>query len=262
VDSRPVRICVLWSEGIFLTLTVPEVQFEHEPSRPGSGATYATAGARRSRLERFLDDLMIRTNESPYDINDANLHNSASSMVGDMASQNQNPESDSFAYMETLLESLAVLGRLGNALDILAQRVPAEIYTLVESSVEEAAERADFARRASILGTGDTVTSKLDAVASVLQSMSSASSALASDSVVAVGSLRGKDGFLRGSSLRLPALESASKLVDQETLRDLFWTIYSKLDAVAQGLRVISEVSNRIGSVSNISSASHRSAHK
>ncbi|THH02605.1 hypothetical protein EW026_g281 [Hermanssonia centrifuga] len=30
-------------------------------------------------------------------------------------------------------------------------------------------------------------------------------------------------------------------------MKDLFWTLYSKLDAVAQGLRVVYEVSNRIG---------------
>ena len=51
------------------------------------------------------------------------------------------------------------------------------------------------------------------------------------------------------SSLRLAALESVEKQVDHEVLRDLFWTLYSKLDAVTQGLRVVYEVSNRIGSV-------------
>ena len=35
-----------------------------------------------------------------------------------------------------------------------------------------------------------------------------------------------------------------------ETLRDLFWTTYSKLDAVLQGLRVVWEVASRIGGVS------------
>jgi exocyst complex component 4 len=59
-----------------------------------------------------------------------------------------------------------------------------------------------------------------------------------------------QSGFLRASSLRLAALESSAKRVDHETLKDFFWTVYSKLDAVTQGLRVVYEVSNRIGSVS------------
>lgn len=37
-----------------------------------------------------------------------------------------------------------------------------------------------------------------------------------------------------------------------ETLRDLFWTLYSKLDAVLQGFRVSYEVSMRITEVSPI----------
>lgn len=56
-------------------------------------------------------------------------------------------------------------------------------------------------------------------------------------------------GLLSASSLRLAALESTAKQVDHETLKDFFWTQYSKLDAISQGLRVVFEVSNRIGSV-------------
>lgn len=58
-------------------------------------------------------------------------------------------------------------------------------------------------------------------------------------------------GYFPGSSLRLAALEPSTQQVDQEILRDFFWTLYSKVDAVSQGLRVIYEVANRIGSVSN-----------
>ena len=50
--------------------------------------------------------------------------------------------------------------------------------------------------------------------------------------------------------LRLTALESSTKLLDQDVLRDFFWTLYSKLIAVSEGLRVVYEVANRIGSVS------------
>jgi exocyst complex component 4 len=60
--------------------------------------------------------------------------------------------------------------------------------------------------------------------------------------------LTGQTNLFNASQLRLAALESPAKHADVETLKDLFWTLYSKLDAVCQGLRVVSEVSNRIGS--------------
>jgi exocyst complex component 4 len=52
-----------------------------------------------------------------------------------------NPEADSFGYIETLLEALAVLGRLGSALETLVQRVPGEIHGLVEATLDEVEER-------------------------------------------------------------------------------------------------------------------------
>lgn len=58
----------------------------------------------------------------------------------------------------------------------------------------------------------------------------------------------GYDKLLPARALRLAALEMSTKRGDQEIMKDFFWTLYSKLDAVAQGLRVIYEVSNRIGS--------------
>ena len=51
------------------------------------------------------------------------------------------------------------------------------------------------------------------------------------------------------TNLRLTALESSTKRLDAEILRDLFWTLYSKLIAVSEGLRVVYDVANRIGSV-------------
>jgi exocyst complex component 4 len=155
----------------------------------------------------------------------------------------RNPESDSFAYMETLLESLAVLSKLGSALDIVGQRLPGEIFSLVETTLAEVGERAEYGRRGSMFaalsGTGAL---KSDAMF-VFPSGNTTGSVGMSTSVAPKG------GFLNASTLRLAALESSSKRVDHETLKDFFWTVYSKLDAVTQGLRVVYEVSNRIGSV-------------
>lgn len=122
------------------------------------------------------------------------------------------------------MESLAILGQLGTALDIVAQRLPVEIYALVENTIEEVNERAEFNKRATLLATGP-----------------------AGRPAVFTSSRQ-----LPQSTLRLTSLESGVKPVDQEVLRDLFWTLYSKLDAVLQGLRAVFEVSNRICLVSRI----------
>lgn len=155
----------------------------------------------------------------------------------------RNPEANSFAYMETLLESLAVLGKLGSALDNVAQRLPAEIFALVESTLDEVGERAEYGRTSSMLAVnGGTGSGRNDGV----YIFSSA------NSTAGVGtSVAPKAGLLNSSCLRLAALESTAKQVDHETLKDFFWTVYSKLDAVSQGLRVVYEVVNRIGSVSS-----------
>lgn len=151
---------------------------------------------------------------------------------------NHNPEADSFSYMETILESLAVLGRLGSALDNVVQRVPIEIYNLVDGTLEEVSDRAEYGRRGSmyaILG-GHSRTEGVYTFTGVDTS--------------SLNSKMGLRTYLNPSCLRLSALESSAKQVDHEILKDFFWTLYSKMNAVAQGLRVVYEVANRIGSVS------------
>ena len=66
---------------------------------------------------------------------------SLASMAGVNADPPTNPEADSYAYMETLLEALASLGRLGSGLETLAQRMPGEIHTMVEVTLDEVEER-------------------------------------------------------------------------------------------------------------------------
>lgn len=56
------------------------------------------------------------------------------------------------------------------------------------------------------------------------------------------------------SLLRLSASETNTLASSVETLRDLFWTLYSKLDAVLQGFRVSYEVASRISEVRSPSS--------
>ncbi|KAJ3217398.1 hypothetical protein HDU67_007981 [Dinochytrium kinnereticum] len=48
-----------------------------------------------------------------------------------------NPESDSFSYMKTLLESLFIIGRLPDAIEIVRERLPVEVYYVVERTIQE-----------------------------------------------------------------------------------------------------------------------------
>ncbi|GBB95205.1 hypothetical protein RclHR1_00250003 [Rhizophagus clarus] len=52
-----------------------------------------------------------------------------------------NPETDSFYYMEILMESLATLGKLPQALETITQRIPIELYQLVDKTIAEVEER-------------------------------------------------------------------------------------------------------------------------
>ena len=241
-----------------------------------SSPTARTSYTQHSRLSRYLQDLSLRPNDPPGDVDDggsasgqgmsgtpsysnsggpsaAASFSSLSNLANAGPSQNQrNPEADSFVYVETLLESLSVLGKLGGGLDIVAQRLPSEIFALVDGTVDEVSERAEYSRRTSLLfgintGSKDhstyTVTSK-HAVAGGLPLNIPNS---------LVDATRARHGLqISPLQLRLTALESSTKHADHEVLRDLFWTLYSKLDAVMQGLRVVYEVANRIGSVSQI----------
>ena len=210
----------------------------------------------------------MRPNDPPFDINDSNYRHSLSGGLSSIAStsalsalassnpsQPQNPEADSFAYIEMLLESLAALGKLGTGLDIVAQKLPGEIFSLIEVTIEEVSERAEYGRRGSMIGMIDSgsASGRL-ADLSILSTSALTSNALGIAGVAVATALQGpvlstRRALLQATQLRLTALESSTKVLDQEVLKDFFWTLYSKLIAVSEGLRVVFEVANRIGSV-------------
>ncbi|KAG5635065.1 hypothetical protein H0H81_012546 [Sphagnurus paluster] len=202
-----------------------------------SELTPTSPSLRPSRQIRFLNELAIKPNEPPIDLSDLSTSNNIqpSASLATTSTTPHNPEADSFAYMETLIESLAVLGKLGSALDNIAQRLPSEIFNLVETTLDEVEERAEYGRRATIFGFSGTIGRSEVYI-------------FTADNPTVGPTIPPKGAFLKAASLRLAALESSSKRVDHETLKDLFWTLYSKFDAVAQGLRVIYEVANRVGS--------------
>lgn len=142
----------------------------------------------------------------------ADSHASLSSILehgGDL----ENPEADSFAYIETLLEALAVLGRLGIALNRLVQRVGGEVHALIEVTLDEVESRTELRREE------------------------------AAAEIVNIKPLTGAGG--------LPiALYTVGPPHHTALLKDLFWTLYSKLAAVLEGHRIVYEVSRWISSVS------------
>jgi exocyst complex component 4 len=221
-------------------LSVPRVDFDEEKNitslKPPS-----------SRLVTYLHELALKTNDSPQDpSNRASIDVllAAAANSTDPTQNLQNPESDSFTYLETILESLAILGKLGSALETVTQRLPMELYSLAETTIDEVKERTEFNKRLPGLSNTNVVAAKTlvaymyvdpkasDPAKGVVQGVAG----LASDKPVA-------------SMLRLCALENSASNTDHEVLRDLFWTLYSKLDAVSQSMRVIYEAANRIGSV-------------
>lgn len=113
-----------------------------------------------TRLARFLTDLSLKPSTDPLvaEPTDADADEQAAldatassptvprspllpSSSEAAAASRPNPEADSFVYIESLLESLACLGKLGQAIDTLSQRIPVETYNLVEATVEEVEER-------------------------------------------------------------------------------------------------------------------------
>ncbi|KAL6310091.1 Sec8 exocyst complex component-specific domain-containing protein [Sparassis latifolia] len=282
------------AQQTFAKIEFEEEGFVSEVKQPPSltSSPISPTSSRSSRLRRFLDDLALRPNDPPFDVDEQSFHNSTSGMgmsasastsalglstgpsltslptaglptgiattFGSVMTQpppSRNPEADSFGYIETLLESLAVLGKLGNSLDVVAQKLPGEIYALVDITIAEVEDRAEVGRRGSML-VAASGPSRLDNMLLLTAPGTSTGSmglgsGIAGVSVVpaAAHSLtHGRNVHLNATSLRLTALESSTKFGDQETLRDFLWTLYSKLDAVAQGLRIVYEVANRIGS--------------
>ncbi|KAH9996469.1 Sec8 exocyst complex component-specific domain-containing protein [Russula vinacea] len=267
-----------WAAYIVGQQSIPKVEFDDDPlssnesaQHPDSPSSPAARSShiQHSRLSRYLQDLSLRPNDPPGDVDDggsgsgqgisgtsnpggpsaAASYSSLSNLANAGPSQNQrNPEADSFVYIETLLESLSVLGRLGGGLDIIAQRLPSEIFALVDGTVDEVSERAEYNRRTSLL-YGINTGSK-DHSTYIVTSNHAVSGGLPLNMPSSlVGPTRSRHGLqISPLQLRLTALESSTKHADHEILRDLFWTLYSKLDAVMQGLRVVYEVANRIGS--------------
>jgi exocyst complex component 4 len=237
---------------------VPRVEFDDEKRASLTAITRSS-----SRLTAFLHNLNIKPNDT-YEARTSNIvttqnelpnGNNPNPSSAFTTNEAQNPESDSFAYLETILESLAILGKLGAALESVTQRLPMELYSLVESTIEEVDERTEFARR---LGSGglNVATGATGGRESVVAAKTGVGYIYVQPKPTASMTMVGNGGPTMGAAehspttlLRLSALENSASNADHEVLRDLFWTLYSKMDAVCQSIRVVYEVANRIGTV-------------
>lgn len=264
--------------------SLPVVRFgsDYTPSKPEARASDADSSAQSSdatlQLTRFLQSLRSRPSFDPNlasDIQEATLMTSTksvSALTGELKSPNgalvgsssdasdgagstelgasrpagrygaefdRNPEADSFVYIEMLLESLSRLGKLGAALEIVSQRLALEVHQLVDTTIDEVDARNEPLRRFSIALRPE----------SVLLASSSALARSFSESMRSSRSSFSLRTSRRASSmLRISAGETSALQRDGETMRDLFWTLFSKLDAVLQGHRVVYEVAGMIAS--------------
>ncbi|GAA6056040.1 hypothetical protein JCM3770_006995, partial [Rhodotorula araucariae] len=168
------------------------------------------------------------------------------------ARERRNPEVDSFAYIEMLLESLAALGKFAEAFDAVGQRIQGEMFALVEATVEEVEERNDLSNTFASTAAAPRPTSSLYSPPSPNPNNNASSGGgifasgpgSAAAAAAAVSGSWATDGV--AALLRLSATETNTLASSVETLRDLFWTLYSKMDAVLQGFRVAWEVAGRI----------------
>ena len=110
----------------------------------------------------------------------------------------RNPESDTFYYIELLVESLNKLGRLEAAVNTIKERLPNELFGIVNETNSEVDQKHPSSLRGAMSGSAGT------------------------------------QSYGKGNGLRA------------EVIYDLLWTLYAKLEAVAEGHRVFHDVTNSI----------------
>ncbi len=73
-----------------------------------------------------------------------------------------NPESDTFQYIRLVLEALNKMGRLQEAVDTIEQRLPVELFKVVEKSNNEVASRHPSILRAYASRKGSTSQTEIE----------------------------------------------------------------------------------------------------
>ncbi|CAO3591713.1 unnamed protein product [Absidia cylindrospora] len=116
----------------------------------------------------------------------------------------KNPETDSYYYMEIILEALAVLGEVPAALQTLQDRLPIEIHTLFETTIKQVESRHSVQHQQG-----------------------------------------SRDQNNKDEDSDIYCLDKANTDARNEILKDLLWTLYSKIEAVLRGHRFIETCAHR-----------------
>lgn len=130
--------------------------------------------------------------------------------------QMANPEQNSFIYIQLILETVNNLNRLPSLFEIVDQRLPIEIHKLVDKTVQEVAARFPKSLRDLQEYGGDSSEERGN-----------------SNNPSATGYLSDFFGPINGD-------------IGLNVLKDLVWTLYSKLSACLEGHRAFYEVSKAI----------------
>jgi exocyst complex component 4 len=138
----------------------------------------------------------------------------------------KNPEADTFAYIQLLVESLNSLGRLESAVETMAQRLPIELFRVVEKTTNEIEQRYPASLRSG-LAFNEPLNFKDPARAAVLNdlfgTMYARFEAIAEGHRVVhevISGITKRDGF-RGSSTLTGGFRELWKLYQSE-MRSLF----------------------------------------
>ena len=246
-------------------------------SLPGEGSA-AQGGA----LGRFLVNLSSRPSFDPNlatDIAETNISTSASTsaLTGELVDKEGLPNSkstetniagmlsganeggigsedlerNSFLYIEMLLESVARLGKLPHVLDSVAHHMQVEVHQLVDTTIDEVERRNEPSARQAGMRPGSVIATR---TSSRLLSFGTSTNSWRESA--SPGQLHASAyGLSPLQMLRRTNAESNASVMDAETLQDLFWTLFSKFDAVLQGHRALYEVASRISSRSGYSSS-------
>jgi exocyst complex component 4 len=160
--------------------------------------------------ERSSDDTSatIGTNKN-LDAEDMAMYRFLDSYDGKTAMQEdatRNPEADTFYYIQLLIESLNKMSRLDVAADRIEERLPVELFKVLERTLGEVETRHPQA----LLGSG--------------------------------ARSRGQQGLLTLGDKGVGGIDAEQKL----TLEDLLATLYAKFEAIAEGHRVLYDVTAAI----------------
>ncbi|KAA1089339.1 hypothetical protein PGT21_014354 [Puccinia graminis f. sp. tritici] len=251
--------------------------FEPDPTSAHPSSYHATASSSKHsniensntpsspipHLRNYLNDLMTQPQSNPLveeadlflELSSTSLHSelgtedvrrmstTASGVTAKKRrNQSANPELDSFKYIESLIESFAVLGKLSLGLDTVLQRVPVEVYTLVESTLNEVDERHENTKRffRSSSASKNALKSNMNMIV-LMNTTSQPSPSENPDLKSTANRTIQRFSLFKFNNNELRELESVIHI-----LQDFFWTLYSKFDATLQSFRVLHEVSLRI----------------